>query len=105
VAELNQEPVATLLADESGHATIVLRGELDASSAESARVVLDRALALGPDQIVFDVGELGFMDSSGIAVLVRAANHVGSVVLLRPSDMIRRIIEITGLSSTLRIES
>jgi anti-anti-sigma factor len=98
-------PVATPLADESGHATIVLRGELEVASAEFARLVVDQALTLGPNQLVFDMGELGFMDSSGIAVLVHAANQVGRMVLAKPNDMVRPIIEITPLSSVFGIES
>jgi anti-anti-sigma factor len=44
-----------------------------------------------------------FIDSSGIAVLVRAANHVDTVELHNTQPIVSRIVELTGLSDTLRI--
>jgi anti-anti-sigma factor len=54
---------------------------------------------------VFDLSSLRFMDSSGIALLLRAREQVGDVVVRNPSAVIQRIIEATGLGDTLPIES
>jgi anti-anti-sigma factor len=43
------------------------------------------------------------MDSAGIAVLVRAAGEVGAVQIRNPSPIVRRVIEVTGLTGVLRI--
>ena len=43
------------------------------------------------------------MDSSGIAVLLEAAQQADSVVIRRPSNAVRRVIETTGLSEVLPI--
>ena len=100
MAELNEHPVATLAPMESeGSRTIVLCGELDAARADDARAVLKEALESRPRLIRFEMADLSFMDSSGLAVLVLAANQVGRVVLGHPSDMIRRVLDITGLSA------
>jgi anti-sigma B factor antagonist len=105
VAELNGDPVASLLPQESGRPpTIVLRGELDALRADGAKVVVDQALEVGPEMVRFEMGDLTFMDSSGLAVLVHAANHVDKVVLVRPSELISRVIQITGLSEIFEVE-
>jgi anti-anti-sigma factor len=99
VAELNEHPVATLAPVESeGSRTIVLSGELDTAGADDARAVLEEALRSRPQVIRFEMADLSFMDSSGLALLVLAANQVGTVVLGHPSDMIRRVLDITGLS-------
>jgi anti-sigma B factor antagonist len=105
VAELNDHPVAQLLgvaSDESR--TIVLCGELDAARVDGARAVLDEALKSGPQVIRFEMGDLSFMDSSGLAVLVHAANRAGRVVLGHPSELIRRVLEVTGLSEIFEVE-
>ena len=90
--------------DVSGDCVVTLKGELDLSNASSFRTTVDGVLASKPRRLVFDVEELGFLDSSGIAVLVHAANNVDEVVLHHPSTIIRRIVEATGLSGVLRLD-
>lgn len=106
MAELNEQPVARLAqqAGRGGEAVIVLAGELDIASAEAARGVLADALEHEPGSIVFEMAEVSFMDSSGIAVLVTAANRVPAVVLRNPRDLLRRTLEITGLTGTFTFE-
>jgi anti-anti-sigma factor len=45
------------------------------------------------------------MDSAGIAVLLGAATKLKEVQVRDPSPAVRRVIEITGLSDVLSIES
>jgi anti-anti-sigma factor len=45
------------------------------------------------------------MDSAGIAVLIRAAANVNAIHLRDPSPIVRRLIEVTGLSGVLPIET
>jgi anti-anti-sigma factor len=44
------------------------------------------------------------MDSSGIALLLRLTNHFGPLRVHGAGEMIRRVIEITGLTETLQLE-
>ena len=53
--------------------------------------------------VSFDLSALTFMDSSGIAMLLRVAERADPVVLLRPSDTIKRIIGATGLTEVFEI--
>jgi anti-anti-sigma factor len=55
--------------------------------------------------LIFDLSRLRFMDSAGIAVLIGAAAKVKAVHLRDPSPIVRRVIEVTGLSDVLPIES
>lgn len=80
-------------------------GELDLSSVGRLESVLSDALAERPESVVFQVRELTFMDSSGIALLAATAQRVPHVELRYASPMIRRVIELAGLSSTLPITS
>jgi anti-anti-sigma factor len=89
--------------DPSGAPLLTLSGELDVSSADCVRLVVDRVTAGAPDKVIFDVAGLDFMDSSGIAILVIAAERVGTVEVRHPSRIIGRTIELSGLAGTLEI--
>jgi len=49
---------------------VVLLGELDMDSAPDLQHVLEELIAGGPPEIVLDLSNLDFMDSSGLAVLI-----------------------------------
>jgi anti-anti-sigma factor len=90
--------------DPSGVPLIALHGELDMSSADELRDTVDQVAEHRPRQLIFDMSELDFVDSSGIAVLVYAANTIGDVHLQNSSPLIRRVLEASGLSTILRDE-
>jgi anti-sigma B factor antagonist len=108
MAELNGDTAAVQIdtrVDQTGDAFIALSGELDSSNAATLEATLASLTAARPGRLVFDLTGLRFMDSAGIAVLVGAATRVGAVELLHPSPVVRRVIEITGLSQLLGLES
>jgi anti-sigma B factor antagonist len=90
--------------DEDGTPVVILGGELDISNAS----VLDRTVAAvaadRPRRLIFDLSDLSFMDSAGIAVLIDASSQVEEIALRNPSAVVRRVIELTGLSTVLPIE-
>ena len=55
-------------------------------------------------ELVLDVSALAFIDSSGISELLRVREAMveagGSMVLRDPTDNVRRVLEITGLTDT-----
>jgi anti-sigma B factor antagonist len=91
--------------DSDGSPLLKLRGELDMLSAVQLREIIEGLVDQRCDRLVLDLDELDFMDSSGIAVLVYSVNSIGTVELRNASPIIRRIIEVTGLSNVLRAES
>jgi anti-sigma B factor antagonist len=91
-------------ADSAGAPVIAVSGDLDIASVERLRGVVADAAAQRPEQLTFDVSELRFMDSAGIAVLLGAASSVPSVRLLNPTPPVRRVIELTGLTDVLQVE-
>ena len=102
-----QLELATLEAmpHEGGASVVKIIGELDISSVESVRAALEPIVQREPSTIVFDLSELRFMDSSGLALLVTVVEQVGVVEIRNPLPIIRRIIEVTGLSSVLRMNT
>jgi anti-anti-sigma factor len=92
--------------DQAGEGLVMqLTGELDLSNVDKLRHHLDELVAAGPERLVIEIGGLTFMDSTGIALLVEMSQEVGTLVLRHPSDLIRRVLEATGVSEILRLES
>lgn len=84
---------------------ISLRGELDLANAATAETALETALAESAAQIVVDMRELEFIDSTGIALLVAAlGNNEGEErVRFIPSSApaVTRVLDLTGLTERL----
>lgn len=91
------------IAGGDGEIVLEVSGDIDVSSVNALRAAVDRAIALAPRNLVFDMTALRFMDSSGLAVLLQAAEQVGAVELRRPSAIIRRVITLSGLTEILRM--
>jgi anti-anti-sigma factor len=91
--------------DPGGAHVVSVAGELDSSNAKMLADTMATLLAERPERVIFELGALRFMDSAGIAVLVRTAADVETVEIRDPSPIVRRVIEVTGLTHVLRIAS
>jgi len=90
-------------AEEDGAHVIALRGELDLANAGTAENALEKALQDDADVIV-DMRELEFIDSTGIALLVASLSGDGkSQIRFVPSasPAVTRVLELTGLAERL----
>jgi anti-anti-sigma factor len=96
---------AAVTFDAVGVPIITLTGEIDVSNVDSLRATIEPAVETARERVVFDLTGLEFMDSTGIALLLHAATRAGSVHLRQPSSIVRRIIEITGLTDVLQIDA
>jgi anti-anti-sigma factor len=109
MAELDGDPspevVIDIDVDPSGASIVSVSGELDISTAGKLQTAVESVIDKQSERVIFDFSELRFMDSAGIAVLVGAAAKLPHVHLRNPSPAVRRIVEITGLSDVLPIES
>lgn len=80
---------------------LTLSGELDASSAPQVDHAVDLLVSDGAGELLIDLGEVSFIDSSGLRSLIRARRALGDadVVRLRnPQVGTLRLLEITGLT-------
>lgn len=97
-------PLTVSVAGDAAGPVISIAGELDLSNVDRLGTTIADALQPETNHITLDVSGLRFMDSSGIALLVRTQARVGSLTLRQPSAIIRRLIESTGLAEILRLE-
>jgi len=91
--------------DATGARVVELVGEIDISNADGIGATVDRLIDAEAKPLVVDLTKLEFMDSSGIAMLLRAAARAGSIEVRNPSDVVKRLIECTGLAAVLHIET
>jgi len=86
---------------------LVLTGELDIAGAARVEQELERIEREPPATIVLDLRELAFMDSTGLRVIVaadsRAREQARRLVIVRGTDTVQRIIEMTRLHERLEI--
>jgi anti-sigma B factor antagonist len=92
------ELVIEMRADPAGAAIVVLIGELDISNTTRLRDAVASVAAEGTQELIFDLSQLRFMDSSGISVLLEATTKVAAVKIRDPSPIVRRVVETTGLT-------
>jgi anti-anti-sigma factor len=94
---------------EQGVRTISVRGELDLSTAPELEGPLNQALESGEGSMLIDLSQCEFIDSTGIALIVRAWQHLDSgkngraLVLCSQNDQVRRVLEITGLELSIPV--
>jgi len=86
-------------------ATIRLRGELDIAAAPALRDHLNDLHSRGVRNFRFDTADLSFIDSVGLSVVLalhrRCGEEGGSVRFVRPSEIVARTLEISGLTEVL----
>jgi anti-anti-sigma factor len=76
-----------------------IEGELDLATVDRFRSALAAMVREGGD-ILLDVGDMLFMDSSGAQVLIRALRDLsdrGRLVLAHPQRTVLRIVRVMGL--------
>lgn len=81
---------------------IMLIGELDEYSATYTRNTLDHLFDLSNfNQVIIDLSELEFMDSTGIGVLIGRYKRMKSsnipIYICNPNNHIEKIFKMTGL--------
>lgn len=86
----------------NGTLYVVLCGELDEHSALHTRLKLDEAFSNGSfRQIIIDLSELDFMDSTGIGVLIGRYKKMKTrnipIFIANPSTHAEKIFKMTGL--------
>jgi anti-sigma B factor antagonist len=84
-----------------------IKGEVDASSAQEMGQSLKGHLAQEHLRIVIDLAEVTFISSPGIRELFfahREAEQLGGELrIAAPTDRVRRILEISGVSMLMKI--
>jgi anti-sigma B factor antagonist len=101
-------PLRLDVTDDGDTVTIVLGGELDLATAPELWAAIDHALARGRKHLVLDLVDLGFVDSTGLGVFVRAGKELrasgGRLTLRHPGERVAKLLAITGLEEVFDID-
>jgi anti-anti-sigma factor len=89
---------------DQGVVAVRISGEVDISNIDHVHLLVDPVTELGAEQVIFDLSDLSFIDSSGLALLLSVADKAPAVLLRSPSRAVKRVIEITGVEQRLPIE-
>lgn len=97
---------------DDGVRVVAIRGELDLGTAADLEGPLEEATASKDASVLIDLSDCEFIDSTGIALIVRAWQRLdrgadgegdGKVVICSANDQVRRVLEITGLELSISI--
>jgi anti-sigma B factor antagonist len=91
--------------DEPGAWSVQARGTLDLETAPQLQERLDGLIDDGAALIVLRLGEVEFLDSSGIRTIVGAARRLrdagGQLLISEASGAVQQVLEISGVLSDL----
>jgi anti-anti-sigma factor len=102
------QPFSVAVRDAGGRLVVVARGELDLATAPELESVVMPPLNEG-GSVVLDLRGLGFMDSTGVRVIVAAhlaAEESGGdfAIVRTPADgPVGRVLEISGLDGVIDV--
>jgi anti-sigma B factor antagonist len=92
--------------DDQTH-VLALRGELDVATVPRLAEPLREALAAGKTAVVIDLGELTFLDSTGLMVLLNGLRRVvrqgGNLAIACTNPTVLRLFDITGTATTFTV--
>ena len=96
---------------DGGICVFTVQGELDLDTAPQLEEPLEETLSRENDlSLVLDLSECEFIDSTGIALIVRTWKRVdsdaegeggGRLVLCCSNDQVQRLLKITGVESSI----
>ena len=85
----------------AGRAIVAVSGELDLYAAPDTREALDGALDEGATEVVVDLTDVDFIDSSGLACIVNVARRLGEsggrLVVVNRHPAVARTLQLTRL--------
>jgi anti-sigma B factor antagonist len=101
------QPFSITVSTDGENARVALKGELDMAAADRVDHALREAENLPVKVLALDLSELTFVDSSGLAVMLRAARRAQDsgrrLVVARPSVYVRKLLQMTAIDQSLDI--
>ncbi len=98
---------AVAATESAGTAVISITGELDLATAPQLRDAFVCLVNRGIHVVTVDMARLGFIDSTGLGVLVTALKRFrelgGDLTLRSPNRTAMNVLEITGLTKIIAI--
>lgn len=92
---------------QDNHVVIAATGEIDLHTAPRLETELTDQIRAGVGQLIVDLRDVEFCDSTGVNVLLsamrRAHEHGGGLSLVGPQPPVRKVLGITGLDSVFAV--
>lgn len=93
---------------ESGQSAEIVRvqGEIDVYNSFEIKGAVEELLNAGKTRIAIDLSRVPYIDSSGLGALITAQSRIdragGALFLIRPSEQIRNVFELTKMGGFFR---
>jgi anti-sigma B factor antagonist len=99
------QPISVQVVTSPGHTEVRVGGEIDMLTAPRLGAYLTRAIDNDPRRLIVDLTDVSFIDSSGLHVLVRAANRIGTSAfgIITRRDNVLRVFSISGIDRIISI--
>jgi anti-sigma B factor antagonist len=100
-----EEALKVQVEEHAGEPLLRLTGDLDVVTAPLLQRRVDELLGAGHHSLLIDAASLGFCDSTGLRVLLttrrRLSERSGALRLLRTSDLLQRLLDMSHLDASL----
>jgi anti-sigma B factor antagonist len=101
------QPLAVERIEADGYALLAAKGEIDIATSPRLIAALNEAVTETTGPVVVDLSAVEFMDSTGLALLIRAQRRTRrrgrGFAVVCPDGPVRRILELTDMVETLGV--
>jgi len=101
------QPLAVKRTSRDGVEVVLVEGEIDIATAPRMINVLNQTVQDALRSVVVDLSRVGFMDSTGLALLINANRRLTrrrkGFAVVCPAGPLRRVFEITDMIDTLHV--
>jgi anti-sigma B factor antagonist len=101
------QPLAVERRSQDGIEMVLVEGEVDIATASRLISVLNSSVAEAIKSVIVDLSRVGFMDSTGLALLINANRRLSlrrkGFAVVCPPGPLRRVFEITDMIETLHV--
>jgi anti-anti-sigma factor len=108
-AEVDRVALRIAVSEKGTTTTIEFDGEWGLAEREASLGAIEQALERGPEYVVLDLSGVGFIDSSGIHVVVAAAKRCAEqkvhMVIIPGPPQVHRVFEICQVTALLPFTS
>lgn len=106
-AKSDPPPGCSLDSASEDYPIVMLGGEVDLSSASKIYAWIWQSAGKGNRQLIINLDNVNFMDSSGLQVLLRLREKLSgqnsAVLLVKPQPQVRRLFQLTGFDKLFRL--
>jgi stage II sporulation protein AA (anti-sigma F factor antagonist) len=107
---LSPAPFKVRSEQDDGVFVVTVEGELDMNTATDLERELEAPLAADDSRLLIDLSRCEFIDSTGIALIVRSWQTLdgdgrGGFALCGIGNQVKRVLDITGLEQTIPAHS